>query len=49
MCSNKTEKSLFKRSNAFFGMDQIANNVDNQTHVIRRAQRHKTHRPIMMK
>lgn len=40
MCSNKTEKSLIKRSQ-FFGMDQIANNFDNETHVIKRAQRHK--------
>ena len=41
MCSNKSESSMRKRSSAFFGMQKICDNFDNETHIVHRAQRHK--------
>lgn len=41
MCSNVTDKSLMKRSSAFFGMDEITKNFDSETSVVTRAQKHK--------
>lgn len=41
MCSNVTDKSLIKRSSAFFGMNEISEVFDKQTSVIKRAQKHK--------
>ena len=42
MCSNVTEASMKKRRSAFFGMQEICDNFDNETQIVRRAQKHKT-------
>jgi hypothetical protein len=41
MGSNVTDKSLVKRSSAFFGMEEISNNFDKKTGVVQRAHKHK--------
>jgi len=43
MGSNVTDKSLVKRSSAFFGMEEISNNFDKKTGVVQRAHKHKKH------
>ncbi|WAR07882.1 hypothetical protein MAR_017840 [Mya arenaria] len=41
MGSNVTDKSLVKRSSAFFGMEEISNNFDKKTGVVQRAHKQK--------
>ncbi|XP_052809488.1 uncharacterized protein LOC128237953 [Mya arenaria] len=42
MCSNVSEASMKNRSSSFHGMNEISDKYDTETHVCRRAQKHKT-------
>ena len=42
MCSNVSEASMKKRSSSFHGMNEISQNYDLQSLVLRRSQKHKT-------
>ncbi|KAH3833915.1 hypothetical protein DPMN_107231 [Dreissena polymorpha] len=41
MCSTMSESTMRKRSSAFYGMQNICDNFDDQTMVVHRAQKHK--------
>jgi hypothetical protein len=42
MCSNVSEASIKKRSSSFHGMNEISQNYDLQSLVLKRSQKHKT-------